>query len=250
MTSPTMPDSTVRSSSVGPIAIAVGMILAAVVLAGAVRDVGRKNDVIEVTGSARRAIVADLGIWRGSVTVQSPTIQGAYGEVAGYGERVRAWLKARGLADSVITVRPIETTRMMVTNSDGQETGQLAGYKLSQSIEVRIADPRAIEKLSRDAGALAGQGIPIEASSPQYLYTKLAELRIAMMGEATKDARARADVIGTAAGAPVGNVRSANTGVVQITPRFSTEVSDYGMNDVTSIEKDITTVVKVTFALK
>ena len=87
-----MTDSSTRPSSAGPIAIAVGMILSAVVLAGAVRDVGAKNDVIEVTGSARRAIVADLGIWKGSVTVQSPTIQGAYGEVAGYGEKVRAWL--------------------------------------------------------------------------------------------------------------------------------------------------------------
>jgi uncharacterized protein len=239
-----------KGSSTGLIAVAVAIVVGAFLVAGAARDVGRKNDVIEVTGSARRAIVADLGIWKGSVTVQSPTVQGAYGEVAAYGEKVRAWLKARGLADSLITVRPIETTRMMITNKDGQETGQLAGYKLSQSIEVHMANPRAIEQLAREAGALAGQGIPIEAAAPQYLYTKLAELRIAMMGEATKDARARADVIGTAAGATVGNVRSASTGVVQITPRFSTEVSDYGMNDVTSIEKDITTVVKVTFALK
>ena len=239
-----------RGSSTGTIAIAVGIVLAALLMSGAVREVGRKNDVIEVTGSARRAIVADLGLWRGSVTVQSPTIQGAYGEVSGYGERVRAWLKARGLADSVISVHPVETTRMMVTNSDGQETGVLAGYKLTQSIEVRLANPRAIEQLAREAGALAGQGVPIEASAPQYLYTRLAELRIAMMGEATVDARARADVIAKAAGSKVGNVRSANTGVVQITPRFSTEVSDYGMNDVTSIEKDITTVVKVTFALQ
>jgi hypothetical protein len=239
-----------RSSSTGLIAVAVAIVVGAFLVAGAARDVGRKNDVIEVTGSARRAIVADLGIWKGSVTVQSPTIQGAYGEVAGYGEKVRAWLKARGLVDSVITVRPIETTRVMEANKDGQETGVLAGYKLSQAIEVRLANPRAIELLAREAGALAGQGIPIEASAPQYLYTILAELRIAMMGEATLDARARADVIGKAAGSTVGNVRSANTGVVQITPRFSTEVSDYGMNDVTSIEKDITTVVKVTFALK
>ena len=239
-----------RGSSTGTIAVAVGIVLAALLMSGAVREVGRKNDVIEVTGSARRAIVADLGLWRGSVTVQSPTIQGAYGEVSGYGERVRAWLKARGLADSVISVHPVETTRMMVTNSDGRETGVLAGYKLTQSIEVRLANPRAIEQLAREAGALAGQGVPIEASAPQYLYTRLAELRIAMMGEATVDARARADVIAKAAGSKVGNVRSANTGVVQITPRFSTEVSDYGMNDVTSIEKDITTVVKVTFALQ
>jgi uncharacterized protein len=245
-----MSDTGSRSSSAGLIAVAVGIVAAAFLVAGAVREVGRKNDVIEVTGSARRAIVADLGIWTASVTVQSPTVAGSYGEVSAYGDRVRAWLKGRGLPDSVITVRPIETTRMMVVNSDGQETGQIAGYKLSQSLSVRLNDPRAIEKLAREAGALAGQGIPLEAMSPQFLYTKLAELRIAMMGEATADARARADVIGKAAGSTVGNVRSANTGVVQITPRFSTEVSDYGMNDVTSIEKDITTVVKVTFALK
>lgn len=239
-----------RSSTVGLVAVAVAIVASAFLVAGAAKDVGQKNNVIEVTGSARRAIVADLGLWKGTVTVQSPTVQGAYGEVSGYGDRVRTWLKARGLADSVITVRPVETQRMMAVNSDGQQTGQVVGYRVSQTLEVRLHDPRAIELLAREAGALAGQGIPIEASSPEYLYTKLAELRIAMMGEATVDARARADVIAKAAGSKVGNVRSANTGVVQITPRFSTEVSDYGMNDVTSIEKDITTVVKVTFALQ
>ena len=245
-----MSESMSRGSSTGLIAVAVGIVVAALLVSGAVADVGRKNDVIEVTGSARRAIVADLGIWKGTVTVQTPTVAGSYAEVTAYGGRVRAWLAARGLADTVINVQPVETNRMMTVTSEGQETGQVAGYKVSQTIEVRLFDPRAIEKLAREAGALAGEGIPFEALSPQYLYTKLAELRIQMMGEATRDARARADVIAKAAGASVGNVRSANTGVVQITPRFSTEVSDYGMNDMTSIEKDITTVVKVTFALK
>ncbi len=239
-----------RGSTVGLVAVAVAIVVSAVLLGSAARDVGRKTDVIEVTGSARRPIMADLGIWKGTVTVQSPTVAGSYAEVSGYGSRVRAWLKARGLPDSVITLRPVETNRMMAVNSDGQETGQVAGYKVSQRVEVRLFDPRAIETLARDAGALAGEGIPLEASAPEYLYTKLAELRIQMMGEATRDARARADVISKAAGADVGSVRSASTGVVQITPRYSTEVSDYGMNDVTSIEKDITTVVKVTFSLK
>jgi uncharacterized protein len=232
------------------VAIAGAIVVSALLLSWAAKDVGRKSDVIEVTGSARRAIVADLGIWKGTVTVQSPTVAAAYSEAAAYGDRVRAWLKARKLPDTVITVDPVETTRMMAVNSDGQQTGVVAGYRVSQSISVKLSDPKAIEELARDAGSLAGQGIPLEAPSPQFIYTKLAELRIAMMGEATKDARARADVIAEAAGSKVGSVRSASTGVVQITPRFSTEVSDYGMNDVTSIEKDITTVVKVTFALK
>jgi hypothetical protein len=46
--------------------VAVAIVASAFLVAGAARDVGRKNDVIEVTGSARRAIVADLGIWKGT----------------------------------------------------------------------------------------------------------------------------------------------------------------------------------------
>ena len=38
-------------------------------------------------------------------------------------------------------------------------------------------------------------------------------------------------------------------GVFQITPRNSTDVSDYGINDTSSREKDVTAVVTVTFGL-
>jgi uncharacterized protein len=35
-----------------------------------------------------------------------------------------------------------------------------------------------------------------------------------------------------------------------VTPRNSTEVSDYGINDTTSRDKDVTAVVSVTFAVR
>jgi uncharacterized protein len=35
-----------------------------------------------------------------------------------------------------------------------------------------------------------------------------------------------------------------------VTPRNSTEVSDYGINDTSSREKDVTAVVSVTFAVR
>jgi hypothetical protein len=70
-----------------------------------------------------------------------------------------------------------------------------------------------------------------------------------MLSEATQDARARADAIARSAGGEIGAVRSVRMGVFQITPRHSTEVSDYGINDTSSLEKDITAVVRVTFAV-
>lgn len=239
-----------RSTTVGLALIAGALVVAAALLAGGVRAVGRRTDVLSVTGSARRPITADLGQWTGTVTVQSPDLAQAYRELQGHVQRLRGWLDGRKLPNGAVTYLPIETVRMMVVNDAGMETGQLAGYRLTQKVVVRLADPRAIETLAQEAGALAGDGVPVSAEAPQYLYTKLGELRVRMMGEATADARARAETIAKAAGAEVGDIRSAESGVVQITPRFSTDVSDYGMNDVTSIEKDITTVVRVTFALK
>ena len=39
-------------------------------------------------------------------------------------------------------------------------------------------------------------------------------------------------------------------GVIQITPRLSNQVSDYGINDLSSIDKEITAVVNASFIIK
>ena len=90
----------------------------------------------------------------------------------------------------------------------------------------------------------------MQAAAPEYSYTKLAEIRIALLEDATKDAKQRAEAIAKSTGVQVGAVRDARMGVFQITPRFSTEISDYGVNDVSSIEKDVTAVVRATFQLR
>ena len=45
-------------------------------------------------------------------------------------------------------------------------------------------------------------------------------------------------------------MRSSSLGVYQITPRDSTDVSDYGINDTSTRDKDVTAVVTATFAVK
>jgi hypothetical protein len=60
----------------------------------------------------------------------------------------------------------------------------------------------------------------------------------------------RATQIAEKSGGRIGRIKNVRQGVFQITPRNSTEISDYGMNDVSAIDKDITAVVRVTFALE
>jgi hypothetical protein len=45
-------------------------------------------------------------------------------------------------------------------------------------------------------------------------------------------------------------MRNARMGVLQITPINSNMVSDYGMNDVSSIQKEVTAVVNASFEIE
>lgn len=70
-----------------------------------------------------------------------------------------------------------------------------------------------------------------------------------MLGD-RKDAKMRAERIAASTGDPIGNARSAKMGVMQITAVDSTEVSDAGIYDASSVEKDMTAVVNISFAVE
>jgi hypothetical protein len=86
--------------------------------------------------------------------------------------------------------------------------------------------------------------------SPQYVYTRAGEAKIEMLAEATRDARARADQIAAQGGRSIHTLRAARMGVFQITPLHSSDTSAEGLNDTTSLDKSILSVVSATFSLK
>jgi uncharacterized protein len=90
----------------------------------------------------------------------------------------------------------------------------------------------------------------LDSQPPQYLFTKLDDLKVDMIGEATKNAVERGRKIAQSTGRDVGVLRSAQVGVFQITPKNSTEVSDYGLYDTTAIEKKVTAVVNANFSIR
>ena len=77
-------------------------------------------------------------------------------------------------------------------------------------------------------------GVNVASQHPEYYYTKAADLKVQLLGAATKDARARADEIAANSGSRVTEVRRAQMGIVQITQPNSTDVSAGGMYDTTT----------------
>ena len=123
------------------------------------------------------------------------------------------------------------------------ETRAISGYALDRTFVVRSSDVNKVADAAAKVTELIEEGVHVTSKRPEYHYTKLSDLKIEMLGAASSNARERADKIAENAGCKVTDVRSARMGVLQITKPDSTEVSDYGISDTSTIEKDVTAVV-------
>ncbi len=234
----------------GMVAIALSFVLCTLIISIAVVKVKRAGDSISVVGSAKRPIVSDYIIWRGSVSSRQPTMQAGYRELKKYADAVQKYFSEQEIPDSIITFGSVSSYPIMERNDNGRETGRVLAYNLSQNFDIRSDDVDRIADLSRNITELINDGIPLRSFPPEYIYTKLAEARVELLAEATKDAKNRADMIARAAGREAGVIKSAKMGVFQVTSRNSTSVSDYGMYDTSTLLKDVTAVVRVNFAVE
>lgn len=233
----------------GSAALAIGLVLSSLIFGWFYSKKTSADESVTVTGSAKKRIRADLVVWSAGVTLQAPQLSEAYKALSDNVPRVKQYLISKGVPENQITISAITTTTQRRRDANGIETSEIMGYSLRQQVEVRSNEVDKIAQIAREATELINQGILLESNSPEYYYTQLGDLKIEMLGEAAKDAKARAEKIAASTGNSIGNVRSAKMGVMQVTAADSTEVSDMGINDNSSIDKDVTAVVNISFAV-
>src|SRR5688572_3275433 len=233
----------------GGIALALGLVMSSLIFGWFYANKQKGDEAVTVTGSAKRRITSDLVVWTAGSSAQATGLTEAYGQLSQSIPRIKEYLLGKGIPESQMTVSSITTTPQKRRDNEGNETSEVVGYILSQEIEVRSNDVAKIGQIAREATELINQGILIESQAPKYYYTQIGDLKIEMLGEAAKDAKERAQRIALSTGNTIGSVRSAKMGVLQITAADSTDVSDYGVYDTSTIEKDMTAVVNVSFAV-
>ena len=231
------------------VALAIGLVLSSLIFGWFYSNAKKGDEAVTVTGSARKRIKSDLVVWSAGVSYQAPQLDEAYRSLSENIPRVKQYLMSKGIAENQITISSISTVTLKKQDENGGETSEITGYSLRQQIEVRSNEVDKIAQIAREATELINKGILIESNPPQYYYTLIGDLKIEMLGEAAKDAKTRAERIADSTGNKIGAVRSARMGVMQITAADSTEVSDGGISDTTTIDKDVTAVVNISFAV-
>ena len=230
----------------GLLFLALAIFLGSWLIADGIRDRDR-GDVITVTGSAKRRIVSDYVVWTASLTTESAVPGPAVAQLRRWTDRVRRFYANQGVRPGELTVHPISTETPGEISEDTGEPVDV--YRLTRTFVVRSSRVRVVAALAEASTSLVAQGVPLAADPPEYVYTKLRTLRPDLIRAAIKDAQLRARVLVDATGAELGKVRGVAVGVFQVTAPNSTEVDDYGAYETSTLTKDVTGVVNVTFAL-
>ncbi len=232
----------------GATLLAIGLILSVIIASLTAYNVKTAGDVIEVTGSAKEAVVADFARWTISLETktQISNQQAGLNRLEAATDKIRAYLQKQGFTDIETPVASVNAEYSYPQYSAPIQTG----FNVSRQIVVRSADIAKISDLAGNLAPLSGASYNVTTYGLELTYQKLPEMRVKLLADAIKDAKARAEAIAKETGRSVGSLRSATGGVVQVLSEGAVDISDYGSYDTQSMNKDVMVTVRASFTLR
>jgi hypothetical protein len=222
------------------LSISFSIIILGLFLYLAITNYTKSNDIINVTGSASKDIKSDYGILTIRLITEDENPSLAYNSLQNI-------LNSQNIENDKIDYNSIYNY-VYSTNPDVPNTKQK--YHYEQSVIIKLNDVYKIKDLSNSVSGLVSKGVYLQVEQPLFYYSKIQDIKAQVQAEATQDAIKRASKILLTTNSQLGDIKNVRVGVIQITPINSQEISDYGMNDASSINKKITAVVNVSFKIK
>lgn len=205
------------------------------------------KDKISVTGSAYQVVKSDSARLEFNINVRKNSKQEAYKICKAQLPIVLKFLEENGITDIDVKSSHGYYSYKYI---NGNPTNEVAFYNHTQPVVIKTGDVQKIKDISTTIQSLYDKGVDIIVMPPEYFYSGLGDLKVKLLEEATTDAKDRATAMLKATHNKPGKIQSVQMGVFQITPVDSTNVSDMGISDTTTIDKKVTAVANVVFRVK
>jgi hypothetical protein len=238
---------TVPELFLGLLSLAVAAVWIGHIFAATIQDAKHTADTISITGSAREPISANLVKWSLRVDGKAATAAEAARRSRQASSALLAFLRGAGIKADAISPHVVQS-EVVLTRVNKRLTRTT--YVVSQGFDVSTGDIDTVQAAATRLGSLLERGVHVSAQPLAFISTDLERAKLQALTAATAEARRRAGILVNGLGGKLGKMRASSLGVYQITPRNSTDVSDYGINDTSSRLKDVTAVVSATFAVK
>lgn len=207
------------------VSVVAGLGLLGHLLGDAALRVKSLDRTVAVKGLSEREVPADTAIWPIRFQDAANELPALFDSVQRKNATVREFLAGHGLKGGDVTTNPPAVTDLQAQNY-GDRSAVPFRYTASSVTTVYSTNVAAVRAAMADAIALGRQGVAITAEDyeqrTQFLFTKLNDLKPAMIAEATQNARAVAGKFAEDSGSRLGAIKSASQGQFTIEDRDTT----------------------------
>jgi hypothetical protein len=223
--------------------LAVGMMVGGALIGQGVVNARVGDRSVTVRGLSEKDVKADLAFLPIRFTASGDVLSEVQARIDADLATTRAFLTAQGYSADAI-----DLGRLEVADTRSREYASQTGgprFILAQTLIVRTQDVDRVQGTSRQLNELVRQGVVLQDyQGPSYLFTKLNEVRPAMIAEATASARTGAEQFAKDSRTALGPIKSAGQGSFEILPR------DGAGDEGTSLNKKVRVVTTITYRLK
>ena len=199
--------------------LSVAIIIGGYLLGDGLLRARQADRSVTVRGLAEKDVTADLATWNLSFSKQGFDINEVQGAVDNDANQIRAFFRSMGFPDQALSTAAVNVNQWYDSNRG------VNNVTIRQRIQLRTNDiPRARRAFARQFD-LVRRGIALEEGSGMvYSFTKLNDIKPAMVAEATRDARKAAEQFAEDSGTDVGGIKSATQGYFSIGARDGDEM--------------------------
>ena len=251
-----MKKSTVVLITISIAAVTIGMICSAFMLSRFMLKIQRTTEKsITVKGVAEKQVKSDIAAFTCSVSVKGNTRAEGHANLEKAAKVLCSKLDSLGFTADMRGDESIscnEIYRTVKTKEHGKETSEsiFDHYYLTYSVRICTDKVDVVSKNTLKIYELTIRKLDISVGSPQYFISNPEQYKLELVNAASASAAERAKTAAQHSGSTLGPLMTARQGVIQINRPASSDTSDYGMYDTSSVYKVIRMVMTMEFELK
>lgn len=214
----------------------IGLIVGALLLGNAVRAARADDRVVSVKGLCEREVKADKVICPFAYKEGGDNLQQLYRTIEEKNGVIIEFLKDAGISEEEIT---IAAPKVVDTRTEWSGSQNRYAYIVTSVVTVCTDKVDEIIALQSRQGELLQRGIATAASweyQTVYSFTKLNDIKPAMIETATKNARETAEKFAADSDSKLGKIKRATQGQFSITDRDSNTPYMKNVRVVTSVD--------------
>jgi len=241
------------------LAIIIGLSISAAILGRAIERFKKEDRYISVKGFSEREVKSDFAVWTIRTRIANNDLSEGSRIIDETRNKVIDFLLKNNIKQDEIIQKDLIVNDKKAQDYGNNTIGDSYRFIIDKVIQVRSANVDNIQKVSRMTDELLKAGVVISNrneydASVKFIFTKLNDIKPAMLTEATRNAKNAAIQFAKESNTKLGNLRKASQGLFSIIDRdeFLTGQTDGAYYPMSSgdLFKKVRVVVNVDYSIK